>query len=626
MTSSKTKGINHSKDSNLESFACLWLDQNIDSTQDNRDTQTELRRIINHLRTFDDCDKCEKYIRKITREKVVLIVSGSFGQLVIPQIHDLSQLSAFYVFCQDKEVNEQWAKKYYKGNGVFDERSKLIAEVSEDQSVRIRVEDSASISVISSDVQSLQARNATFMWFQLFIEVLLHMHHKSTDRQELIDICKTSYKTNSYEMEIINEFEKHYQSENAIWWYTRESCFYRMMNKALRVQDFDMLFSLRFFITDIAKQIKHDYDKFIRTTDTRNLIRVYRGQAIGNDELQLMNNSIGEFLSMNSFLSTSRNRATALSFARSTPITSDSKRIIFEIDIDPRLQTKAFADISEQSFHCEEDEVLIMLGALFRIVKVIEDEKNELWIAYVSLASEDDFQLKKTFAYMKERIGDETDLDSLGKILIEMGEPEQAQKCYKRMIDDTKLTLGNAEAGFALACLDCEQGDESLAHFEEALKIRQSLLGEDHADVGECYSYMGTVYWCIQNNYKKGLVNLLKAIEIQEKTLPPDSLALARTYNNIATTYFFLQKHDMALTYYNKALDIREKVLPADHPDIASIYNNLGNLYEAKKEYAKAMKYYERALNSRRKTLPPDHPSITQTEENILELKAKLRQ
>ncbi|CAF4733663.1 unnamed protein product, partial [Rotaria sp. Silwood2] len=93
-------------------------------------------------------------------------------------------------------------------------------------------------------------------------------------------------------MKIIDEFEKAYKAENAIWWYTRESCFYRMLNKALRVQDFDMLFALRFFITDIAKHIKSEYEKFIRTGDNRNIIRVYHGQIIGNDELELMKNSI----------------------------------------------------------------------------------------------------------------------------------------------------------------------------------------------------------------------------------------------------------------------------------------------------------------------------------------------
>ncbi len=101
-------------DSNLESFACLWLDQNVNSTQDNRDTLQELRQVINHLRTFNDSDECEQYIRQITKEKVVLIVSGALGRQVVPRLHDLPQFSACYVYCQDKKANEQWANKFPK--------------------------------------------------------------------------------------------------------------------------------------------------------------------------------------------------------------------------------------------------------------------------------------------------------------------------------------------------------------------------------------------------------------------------------------------------------------------------------------------------------------------------------
>jgi hypothetical protein len=112
--SSSTKAANQPTTSNLESFTCLWLDQNVNSTQDNRDTLQELRQVINHLRTFQNGAECEQYIRQITQEKVVLIVSGSLGRQVVPRLHDLPQFSACYVFCQDKKANEEWANKYDK--------------------------------------------------------------------------------------------------------------------------------------------------------------------------------------------------------------------------------------------------------------------------------------------------------------------------------------------------------------------------------------------------------------------------------------------------------------------------------------------------------------------------------
>jgi hypothetical protein len=99
---------------NFESFACLWMDKDVDSTKDNLDTQEELRQVINHLRTFDDSDQCEQYIRQITHEKIILIVSGSLGRQIVNQLHSLPQFSACYVFCRDKKANEQWTSKYHK--------------------------------------------------------------------------------------------------------------------------------------------------------------------------------------------------------------------------------------------------------------------------------------------------------------------------------------------------------------------------------------------------------------------------------------------------------------------------------------------------------------------------------
>ena len=109
-TSSKSQ----STDFNTESFASLWLDQNVNKTEDNLQTQQELRQLINHLRTFDNADQCEQYIRKITKEKVILIVSGSLGRELVPRLHDLPQFSTCYVFCQDQKRNEEWANKYHK--------------------------------------------------------------------------------------------------------------------------------------------------------------------------------------------------------------------------------------------------------------------------------------------------------------------------------------------------------------------------------------------------------------------------------------------------------------------------------------------------------------------------------
>ncbi len=75
------------------------------------------------------------------------------------------------------------------------------------------------------------------MWFQLYIEIFIRMHHKLSDRKELIDLCKNACQGNNSQLDILNEFEKTYKYERTIWWYTHESCLYRILNKALRFQD-----------------------------------------------------------------------------------------------------------------------------------------------------------------------------------------------------------------------------------------------------------------------------------------------------------------------------------------------------------------------------------------------------
>ena len=508
--------------------------------------------------------------------------------------------------------------------GVFAECSQLVDQISEDQIVRARAEEGVSVSVISSSSQNLQARNAVFMWFQLFVEVLLRMHHKVSDRKELIRLCKDFYRGNHQPMKVIEEFEQNYSGDKAIWWYTRDSCFYRILNKALRVQDFDMLFAFRFFITDISKQIKSEYENYIRTNGNRNLIRVYRGQLISDDELELMKNSVDDFLSMNSFLSTSRNRLTALKFVQNSRRGSNMRRILFEIDIDPRLRTKAFADIGKISFFDDEDEVLIMLGALFRIKKVYEHENDRIWIASLMLASEDDYHLKEIFTHMKGKVGDDTNLDSLGKLLLRMDENEKARNCYKRMLEETQLAVGDARLGLGWASLRCDESDESLEHLEDCLRIRREAYGEDHPGVGECYSFIGEAYRKKQQ-HDQALSYLIRAASIQEKTLPADSLDLAATYDTIAVTYTTTKQYDSASRYYQKALKIRQAKLPSDHPQLAAIYCHIGWLHDCKGNYPKALDYYKKALDISRKTLPPTHQLVTEAENSVRKLKSKMQ-
>lgn len=103
--------------SNLETFSLIWLDAEVNATEENKQSQKQLRAIINYLKTFKDPTKCETYIKSASeQDRIILIVSGRLGRIIVPNIHNLKQLSSIYIYCRDKAANEQWSKEFVKVN------------------------------------------------------------------------------------------------------------------------------------------------------------------------------------------------------------------------------------------------------------------------------------------------------------------------------------------------------------------------------------------------------------------------------------------------------------------------------------------------------------------------------
>jgi hypothetical protein len=50
-------------DMRLETFCIIWLDAS-GSSEDIRDTEQQLRSMINHLKKFQNIEQCQKYIEQ----------------------------------------------------------------------------------------------------------------------------------------------------------------------------------------------------------------------------------------------------------------------------------------------------------------------------------------------------------------------------------------------------------------------------------------------------------------------------------------------------------------------------------------------------------------------------------
>jgi hypothetical protein len=75
--------------------------------------------------------------------------------------------------------------------------------------------------------------------------------------QELVDLSRFYYAENITQCHLIDEFEREYTSSKSIYWYTCEGFLYKMVNKSLRTQDFDVPHAMRTFIRHLHVQIAH---------------------------------------------------------------------------------------------------------------------------------------------------------------------------------------------------------------------------------------------------------------------------------------------------------------------------------------------------------------------------------
>ncbi|CAM4825749.1 unnamed protein product [Rotaria magnacalcarata] len=420
------------EDMRLEIFYLIWLDANANG-KETRDTEQKLRSIINNLKKFQDVKQCQKYIEERSKnDRLVMIVSGQFGREIVPSIHKLRQVISIYVYCFDKVRNKQWADKFAKVKAVVTELGELITRIKADHKIQKIVEEPLSINIFTTGT-STTGVNGQFIFSQILIDCLLRLKTNKADKKELIDHCKQQYQGNTAELSNLREFREDYSPEKALWWYTRESFFYKTLNAALRNQNIHIIFLFRGFISDIHCQLKAN-----QADDT---LRVYRSQMMSSDELETLRQSCDQFISINSFFSTSTDKKQALSFLNSCDVGDNLEPVLFQIDANPTLATsKPFADVSAYSEFTDESEVLFMLGSIFHLKSVRRSSNGQVWIVRMTLCSDDQHDLKQVLIYMKQQLGSgETDLETFGKLLWEMGKFDLAEKYFIRCLEQHPL-------------------------------------------------------------------------------------------------------------------------------------------------------------------------------------------
>ena len=614
----------------IQNVLLIWLDRDIDEDNaDFRNSLTQLRRVVYTIKTYTDPDQCVQFLQTIKNDKVCIIVSGSLGEHIVPQLHDITQVDTVFVFCANEQRHKQWANKWPKINGVFTDM-KLICEALQ-KTVQNCEQDAVPMSFIvpSDDLSKkpLDQLEPSFMYSQILKEILLTIKFEQKHFRQFIQYYHKVLSDNNKELKIAKELniakyiEEHYTEQSPIWWYTYPCFLYTMLNRALRLMDADTIIHLGFFISDLHRHIEKLHREQFPTHHSDVPFIVYRGQGLSAAQFQQLSQSKDGLLSFNNFLSTSKNRQTSLKFAHGAMRKPDMVGILFVMTIEPSKSTTSFASIIKDSYFKErEDEVLFSMHTVFRIQDItMMGVTDRLFEVKLSLTSDDDQELRK----LTNRVREETSAPGkgwfrMGFLLLKMGQSSKAKEIYEILLEQSSDPNERGQIYNKIGLVYSMMGDyaKALSCNEKHLEISKQSLPSNHHDLGTSYNNIGGVYFSM-GDYAKALSSYEKALVIYQQSLPPNHPNLAISYNNIGLVYKHMGYYAKALSSYEKALAINQQSLPPNHPDLATSYNNIGGVYFSMGDYAKALSSYEKALVIYQQSLPPNHPDLAISYNNI---------
>ncbi|CAF0928565.1 unnamed protein product [Adineta ricciae] len=381
-----------------------------------------------------------------------------------------------------------------------------------------------------------------------------------------------------------------------------------MLNRALRLQDIEIIIEMGWFLRDLHRQIEQLY----LTSDHTNIFTVYRGQGMLNAEFEKIIASKGGLLSFNNFLSTSNDRQVSYTFAVSARQNPNLTGILFEMTVDPRVSTTPFASISAISSFPDEEEVLFAVHTVFRLDD-LQQIDDRLWQVNLTLTNDVDQQLTQLAKYMQKEIEGNTGWERLASLMLTMGEYNKAEDIYKNLLetsleDDLEKHVCLLE-GFARALFHTGHLTQALSVWESTTNIREKSFPSNYFNLSLDYRRLGAVHGSLEY-YPTAISYYQKTLDIQEKYFPDNYPELASTYNNMAWTCCLTGQNENALLYCEKSIENYQKSTPSIHPHLSTAYDTMGKIYYSMGDYPNAILYYLKTMDIQKKSLQPNHPLL----------------
>jgi tetratricopeptide (TPR) repeat protein len=560
---------------------------------------------------YTDPVRCIDLIKCVTDERILLVVSGTFAQQVLDQIHGLHTIVAVFIFCMERETYISLRTSHDKIVDVFDKQQSLIVSIRD--TMQLIDKQTLAISLFDQkqrSVRDLSKESASFLCYQLLLIVLRAMPQDERSKIDMLDKCDAYYRNCRREQKKIREFRIEYRRDKAIEWYTKECFLYKLLNKALRTEDIELLYLFRFFIIDLCADLEQESAKMDRTQ----VLTLYRGQKISCDEFEKLKNGIGLVISINGFLSTTRDMTTALRFVGPNIPSNTMQRVLFKIHANTHLKTVVFADIERRSQIVGEREVLFSLNARFKIDTIEFNDTLDMWTVHLTATDEGHDKVQEYLKPTKEMIDYYSPLVVFGRLLLnDLDQVERAKKYFDMLLKILPSEHPDVPAILShIGIIHLKKGELNLAlqNYELGYDIRRATLPFHHPHIAGSLSNIGNIL-STKGQFDEALNYYQRAMAINENAYPDHHVHKAIMLEKIGVVYDKMADYSSAHTYLSNALEMYETVMPSRHPQIATCLGHIGRVYEHQGDHNRALEFYRQQLEMEESSLPADHSYLT---------------
>ncbi|CAF1030282.1 unnamed protein product [Rotaria magnacalcarata] len=645
-------------DENKESTTLICFDPNIEQLENSEKSKEQLRIINNYVIFSFDIEQCIRQIESINEEKIFLITSGLKASQILPRISSFQQIDSIFIFSQDNQQYDHLLSEYPKLLGSyidFDDLSKSIKQQID--RVNNEIESFCFFDQYQILTKALSPESAKFLWAQLFHYLIAQLPQNQQAKRKSIQLCKDYYRGNTNETRLIQEFEEHYQSEDAIRWYLKESFVRKLIHKALNAGDINFLYQFRFFIADLIENLQRQQQNILQSDET--ILNVYRGIKLDREEFNKIKHNQGKIISTNEYLLATRQMERAVDSAKRSTRKTDMISVLLHIQCDIKSMDKniLFGNIDQFSDDHDKHEVLFDFNTCFEIESI--DDCDSLKIIKMNLSDQGQMAMRH-FIELKQQQTEEMNLTIIvGRLLCSLGEYEKSKRYFQQLFNDAndedrawiEFNIGRVlalnkesneariyynhayermmnykparvlESAHVLNNIGCllanqEKYDEAIDYHQRALEIREKFYPPGHIDIAQSLYNIGLIL-DNQGKYEDSLEYYQTALKIQEKCYPSVHPHIYRSLNSIGIILYRQGKYEQALDYYKHALKIEESLYPSGHDDLTYTLNNIGIILRNKGMHDEALQYCRRALDIEEKLYPSGHSNIAKSLGNI---------